>query len=266
MADSEETGSGAMPEVAGFEVVEMVPVDARLARVYEHGWQSWSPASTYPLDGTSYRPHHPESATMCYRPGRLPPARGFQGEGLLAVDPGDGGPVRVQLRPDHRAGRVGAVHHPPAVVDRPTADSVPGRAGAGPQPSQPEPTKIVTSDPGGALAPPTGAWATTRPLVRGGAYATGIALTWKLALRSTAVAVACLSPTTFGTRTSTGSGAGGGAGRVRVGGRVRGRWVAGVAGTRVLAGAGLAGMRGDAGALTVGHRETVVTAASAVDG
>jgi alpha-galactosidase len=78
-----------------FEVVEVLPVDVRLARVYEHGWQSWSPAATYAVDATSYRPGRPEIATMCYRPERPAPARGFQGEGLLAVDPGDGGPVRV---------------------------------------------------------------------------------------------------------------------------------------------------------------------------
>jgi alpha-galactosidase len=77
------------------EVLDEVPVDVRVTRVYEHGWQSWSPTATYAADATSYRPHRPEIATMCYRPGRPAPARGFQGEGLLAVDPGDGGPVRV---------------------------------------------------------------------------------------------------------------------------------------------------------------------------
>jgi len=82
-------------DVSAFEVVEVVPVDPRVGRVYEHGWQSWSPSGTYPVTATSYRPRRPEIATMCYRPGRPAPAAGFQGEGLLAVDPGDGGPVRV---------------------------------------------------------------------------------------------------------------------------------------------------------------------------
>jgi alpha-galactosidase len=82
-------------DISEREVVEEVSVDVRVARVYEHGWQSWSPAASYAVDATSYRPHRPEIATMCYRPGRPAPARGFQGEGLLAVDPGDGGPVRV---------------------------------------------------------------------------------------------------------------------------------------------------------------------------
>jgi alpha-galactosidase len=40
--------------------------------------------------------------TMCWRPGRPAPSRGFQGEGLLAVDPGDGGPVRLYAAADGR--------------------------------------------------------------------------------------------------------------------------------------------------------------------
>jgi alpha-galactosidase len=81
--------------VTEFELVDELAVDTRAGRVYEHGWQSWSPATSYPVDATSYRPGRPEIATMCYRPGRPGPERGFQGEGLLAVDPGDGEPVRV---------------------------------------------------------------------------------------------------------------------------------------------------------------------------
>lgn len=37
---------------------------------------------------------------MCYRPARPAPGRGFQGEGLLAVDPGDGGAIHVFAAPD----------------------------------------------------------------------------------------------------------------------------------------------------------------------
>jgi alpha-galactosidase len=40
--------------------------------------------------------------TMCWRPGRPAPARGFQGEGLLAVDPGDGEPIRLYAARDGR--------------------------------------------------------------------------------------------------------------------------------------------------------------------
>ncbi|MEV0408159.1 glycoside hydrolase family 36 protein [Actinoallomurus sp. NPDC050550] len=77
-------------------------VDPEKGRVYEHGWQSWSPSTTYPVTGTSHRPVLPVMQTMCWRPDRPGPERGFQGEGLLAVDPGDGGPVRVYAAPDGR--------------------------------------------------------------------------------------------------------------------------------------------------------------------
>jgi alpha-galactosidase len=76
-------------------VVAEVAVDPRRGRVFEHGWQSWSPATTYPVAGTSHRPTGPVLQTMCWRPDRPGPENGFQGEGLLAVDPGDDGPVRV---------------------------------------------------------------------------------------------------------------------------------------------------------------------------
>jgi len=78
-----------------FDVIDEVPVDPRRGRVFEHGWQSWSPTTSYPLDATSHRPVAPDMDTMCYRPARPGPATGFQGEGLLTVDPGDGGPVRL---------------------------------------------------------------------------------------------------------------------------------------------------------------------------
>jgi alpha-galactosidase len=72
-----------------------VVVDGRRGRVYEHGWQSWSPTTTYPVMATSHRPRNANDQTMCCRPGRPGPEVGFQGEGLLAVDPGTGGPVEV---------------------------------------------------------------------------------------------------------------------------------------------------------------------------
>jgi alpha-galactosidase len=78
-------------------------VDPVRARVYEHGWQSWSPSATYGVTETSHRPGSAAMQTMCWRPGRPAPERGFQGEGLLAVDPGDGGPVQVYAARDGRA-------------------------------------------------------------------------------------------------------------------------------------------------------------------
>src|SRR4030088_2993870 len=69
------------------------------ARVYEHGWQSWSPTGTYPATATSSRPSDGRVNAVHYR-GRDLPGEGFQAEGLLALDPGDGGAVRVWSAPD----------------------------------------------------------------------------------------------------------------------------------------------------------------------
>jgi alpha-galactosidase len=69
------------------------------ARVYEHGWQSWSPTGVYPATATSPRPSDARVNAVHYR-GRDLPGEGFQAEGLLALDPGDGGAVRVWSAPD----------------------------------------------------------------------------------------------------------------------------------------------------------------------
>ncbi|MGW0844575.1 glycoside hydrolase family 36 protein [Streptomyces sp. NPDC002787] len=78
-----------------FTPVTSVPVDPHTARVHEEGWQSWSPSGSYALGDTPYRPTNDNWATVCYRPGRTVPADTFQGEGLLALDPGDGTAVRL---------------------------------------------------------------------------------------------------------------------------------------------------------------------------
>lgn len=83
-----------------FTHVVSVPVDTSTARVHEEGWQSWSPSGAYALDAAPYRPTNDNWATVCYRPGVTAPAGTFQGEGLLALDPGDGTPVRLWAAPD----------------------------------------------------------------------------------------------------------------------------------------------------------------------
>ncbi len=70
------------------------------ALVYEHGWQSWSPTGVYPATATSPRPTSAQAQTVHYRPARPIAERGFQGEGLLALDPGHGDPVRVWAAAD----------------------------------------------------------------------------------------------------------------------------------------------------------------------
>ncbi|MEU1179419.1 glycoside hydrolase family 36 protein [Streptomyces sp. NPDC005820] len=83
-----------------FTPVASVPVDPRRARVHEEGWQSWSPSGVYALGAPPHRPTNDNWATVCYRPGVTVPAGVFQGEGLLALDPGDGSPVRLWAAPD----------------------------------------------------------------------------------------------------------------------------------------------------------------------
>jgi alpha-galactosidase len=78
-------------------------VDPRAGLVYEHGWQSWSPAGAHRPDATSPRPQRPRWQTMAFRPDRPAPDRGFQGEGLLAVQPEPGAPVTVYSAPDVHA-------------------------------------------------------------------------------------------------------------------------------------------------------------------
>ncbi|MES5825198.1 glycoside hydrolase family 36 protein [Streptomyces sp. RG80] len=83
-----------------FTPVATVPVDRANARVHEEGWQSWSPSGAYALDERPYRPTNDNWATVCYRPGVTVPEGAFQGEGLLALDPGDGSPVRLWAAPE----------------------------------------------------------------------------------------------------------------------------------------------------------------------
>lgn len=70
--------------------------------VYEHGWQSWSPAGLYAGDADrSPRPAREIWQTMAFRPGRAAPDAGFQGEGLLGiVDPDGGARIFLAPRPD----------------------------------------------------------------------------------------------------------------------------------------------------------------------
>jgi alpha-galactosidase len=83
-----------------FALLASVPVDPREARVHEEGWQSWSPSGAYALGDNPYRPTNDNWATVCYRPGVTVPEGAFQGEGLLALDPGDGSPVRLWAAAD----------------------------------------------------------------------------------------------------------------------------------------------------------------------
>jgi alpha-galactosidase len=81
-------------EPRSLELLDEVVVDPARARVYCEGWQSWSPATWYPVEATGLRPDHEWQHQMRFRPG-TPVADGvLQAEGLLVVDPGTGAPAR----------------------------------------------------------------------------------------------------------------------------------------------------------------------------
>jgi alpha-galactosidase len=83
-----------------FEVVAEVPVDAGAARVFEHGWQSWTPTASYRLADRPHRVLAPNWFVVNYRgPDHAPPP-GFHADGLLALDPGTGAPVRIWAAAD----------------------------------------------------------------------------------------------------------------------------------------------------------------------
>ncbi len=82
-----------------FVEVGKVACDPATARVYEHGWQSWSPTTTYGLHDRPYRPTTEAVRVLCYRPDYSVPEGSFQGEGLLALQEDADGPVHVFAAP-----------------------------------------------------------------------------------------------------------------------------------------------------------------------
>jgi alpha-galactosidase len=89
--DSAMTMPGAA-EPAFTPLIE-IGVDPEKARVHEHGWQSWTPTTTYRLGEPPHRPTNHHRRVMGWRAERVAPADAYQGEGLLVVDPGGGSPV-----------------------------------------------------------------------------------------------------------------------------------------------------------------------------
>ena len=87
---------------APFVDLHVSPDAAGTSFVYEHGWQSWSPAGVYPGDlAHSPRPRKALWQAMAYRPEIASPATGFQAEGLLAIVNADGSAdVFLGGRPD----------------------------------------------------------------------------------------------------------------------------------------------------------------------
>ena len=73
----------------------LLPIEANSARIFELGWQSWSPSASYSALARSPRPKREIWKTMAFRPGFVDsndPGL-FASDGWLIVDPGDGGPI-----------------------------------------------------------------------------------------------------------------------------------------------------------------------------
>jgi alpha-galactosidase len=82
-------------ELTGQHEIACVPVDPDRARVYSEGWQSWSVTAALPATATPYVVTSRDSLAIDCQYGLAAPRGVFQGSGLLAIDPGDGGPVEV---------------------------------------------------------------------------------------------------------------------------------------------------------------------------
>ncbi len=76
-------------------VLAEIPVDLERGSVHEQGWQSWSPSTRYGLAEQPHRWIDPPHRISSYRYEHSHGRDAFWGEGLLAVDPGDGSPVTV---------------------------------------------------------------------------------------------------------------------------------------------------------------------------
>src|ERR1700734_2911658 len=75
--------------------IAAVRIDPARARVHAEGWQSWSQTGSFPATTAPMPVTLPESLAIDCQYGQAAPAGVFQGSGLLAVDPADGGPVTV---------------------------------------------------------------------------------------------------------------------------------------------------------------------------
>ncbi len=78
-----------MPLSPGFDVVHELTASAG-AEVFEHGWQSFSPTTAYPLGTRPHRPTSERNRMLNYRQSSHPGADGYFSEGVLAVADGSG--------------------------------------------------------------------------------------------------------------------------------------------------------------------------------
>jgi alpha-galactosidase len=129
--------------VTDFQHVLTIEVAPERGQVYEEGWQSWSPSTIYPVSGEPLR----APTQIAYRGGyggtRPAPEPGqFQGEGLLAIDPGNGSEIVVvgaesaqdavpTIRAILQGGELIVSANGPILLSRhPAADGIPAALGA----------------------------------------------------------------------------------------------------------------------------------------
>jgi alpha-galactosidase len=75
--------------------IACVPAEPAKSFVYAEGWQSWSIAGTQPATAAPDQVTGPDSVAIECQYATAPPPGVHQGSGLLAVDPGDGGPAEI---------------------------------------------------------------------------------------------------------------------------------------------------------------------------
>jgi alpha-galactosidase len=83
--------------------VTEIPIAPERAVIHEQGWQSWSPSTGYSPGSRPYRPANDIRRIGAWRAESLPAPEVYRGEGLIAIDPGDGGPVHVIASADPTA-------------------------------------------------------------------------------------------------------------------------------------------------------------------
>jgi hypothetical protein len=75
--------------------IACVPVEPGRSFVYAEGWQSWSSAGTLPATACPDQASAPMSVVTDCQYAAAAPDGVHQGSGLLAIDPGDGGPAEI---------------------------------------------------------------------------------------------------------------------------------------------------------------------------
>jgi len=75
--------------------IARVPADPDRATIYAEGWQSWSVTGTSPVTAAPAAAVSRDSLVIEAQYGAAPPPGVHQGSGLLAVDPGTGGPIEM---------------------------------------------------------------------------------------------------------------------------------------------------------------------------